>query len=83
MTKTKTTTGKLIAEFNKNASETVRVQLTEYDGKQLLDIRVWVQNDKGEYIPTRKGISLRVEQVRDLKDALEKVEHELEKSKFS
>jgi len=46
----KSTSPKLIAEFNKNASETIKVQLTEYDGKQLLDIRVWVQNDKGDFI---------------------------------
>jgi len=75
----KPTTPKLVAEFNKNASEVVRVQLTEYDGKQLLDIRVWVQNDKGDFIPTRKGITIRTEQVNSLKQAIEKAAEECEK----
>jgi len=80
MQKQKTQEPKLIAEFNKNAGEVVRIQLTEYDGKQLLDIRVWVQNDKGEFVPTRKGISLRIDLVDSLKVAIDKAVEEIEKS---
>ena len=79
MRKQKTLKPKLIAEFNKNASEVVRIQLTEYDGKQLLDIRIWVQNDKGDFIPTRKGITIRTEQVNSLKQAIEKAAEKCEK----
>jgi len=78
MRKPKTLKPELIAEFNKNASEVVRIQLTEYDGKQLLDIRVWVQNDKGEFIATRKGISLRIDLVHSLKEAILKAAKEIE-----
>lgn len=38
---TKSTSPKLIAEFDKNANEVVRVQLTTYENTNLLDIRVW------------------------------------------
>lgn len=77
---TKSTSPKLVGEFNKNANETIRVQLTEYDGKQLLDIRIWVQNDKGDFIPTHKGISLRLDLIDSLQDALLKAAEELEKA---
>jgi len=73
---------KLIHEFNKNSTEVVRIQLTEYDGKQLLDIRVWVQNDKGDFVPTRKGISIRVDQIDDLKEAIDKAAEEIEKNQL-
>ena len=81
MRKQKTLKPKLIAEFNKNASEVVRVQLSEYDGKQLLDIRVWVENNKGDSIPTRKGISLRIDQVEALKEAIDKAAEEVKSEK--
>lgn len=79
MTKPKTLKPKLISEFNKNASEVVRVQLTEYQGKQLLDIRVWVLQEGADAIPTKKGLCLKVEQVGDLKEAIDKAAKEIKK----
>jgi len=70
---------KLVGEFNKNANETIRVRFREYDGKQLLDLRVWVQNDKGNFVPTRKGLSLRLDLVDSLKEAILKAAAEIEK----
>lgn len=75
----KPTSPKLIAEFNKNSSEIIRVQLTTYENTNLLDIRAWIQSDKGNFIPTRKGLTLRVEQVDDLKQAIDKAAKEIEK----
>lgn len=72
---------KLIAQFNKNASEIVKVQLTEYDGRQLLDVRVWVLKNEKDYIPTKKGISLRLEQVGALRDAIVKAAKEIKSGK--
>ena len=81
MRKQKTLKPKLIAESNKNASEVVRVQLTEYDGRQLLDVRVWVLKNEKDYIPTKKGISLRLEQVGALRDTIVKAAKEVESEK--
>ena len=76
----KKSTPKLIYEFNKNASEVVRVQLVRYDNRELLDVRVWILKDGGDYIPTRKGIALRLEQVDSLKQAIDKAAQELERT---
>ena len=52
---------KLIAKFEKNASEEVWVQLREFRGHQLLDVRVHYRPDDGnEARPTKKGISISV-----------------------
>jgi len=51
----------LISKFEKNASEEVWVQLREFRGFQLLDIRVHYRpDDGGEARPTKKGISVSV-----------------------
>jgi hypothetical protein len=58
-------------EFTKNAREIVRVTPTVYEGHELIDIRVYVNNrSTGELGPTRKGIALNVDLVPELIDAL-------------
>jgi len=44
-------------EIRKNKSEVIRIQLKEYEGHKLVDIRVWYEDENGEYKPTKKGIS--------------------------
>ena len=80
MQKQKTQEPKLITEFNKNSTEVVKVQLTEFDGQQLLDVRVWAVRQGKEYVPTKKGITLRVEQIDDLKEAIDMAAEEIEKT---
>lgn len=54
------------AEIRKNAAETIRVRPTEYQGKDLLDVRVYYEDLLGEKRPTKKGLSLRPETWREL-----------------
>ena len=68
---------KLIASFAKNALEEVHVSLTEYRGRDLVDIRTYYTDDEGEKKPTKKGISLSVDLFLQLKDAVLKVEEVL------
>ena len=77
--KTNTKT-KIIGEFNKNSWEVVRVQFTDFKEQKLLDVRVWVLKDSGDYIPTKKGLSLKLEQVEDLKQVIDRAVTEIEKA---
>jgi hypothetical protein len=70
---------KLIAQFDKNASEEVRVQLREFRGHQLLDVRVYFRPDNGgEARPTKKGISVSVGLISKIQDAISKATEALE-----
>ena len=64
----------LIAQFEKNATEVVRVSLTEYRKRTLVDVRVYYSDDEGQYRPTKKGVSLSLEVYPDFKRALEALE---------
>ena len=64
----------LIAQFEKNATEVVRVSLTEYRGRKLVDVRVYYSDDEGQYHPTKKGVSLSVDVYPDFKRALMELE---------
>lgn len=63
--------GILIADLEKNATERTRVQLVTYNGRHLVDARVFTEyKSSGEIGPTKKGISVRVDQLDALIDAL-------------
>lgn len=63
----------VIAEFTKNRREMCRVALDNYQGVDLIDLRVTVQlsESSGIWTPTKKGLSLRVEQLPELIAALQ------------
>ena len=61
--------------FQKNKFEEVWVQIKEFKGYDLLDIRVYTSvRDGEEKIPTGKGISLNVSHFNDLKKAVAELE---------
>ena len=72
---------KLIASFEKNKFEEVRVQIKEFKGYDLLDIRVYTSPKEGEEkVPTGKGLSLNVAHFYDLKKAILMAEEALRQS---
>lgn len=58
--------GRVVAEAKKNQKEVVRVETAEYQGHDLFAIRVYTVNGdpvggKGDYYPSKKGITLRLD----------------------
>jgi len=64
----------LIAQWNRTSSEAVRVQLCQYNGTSLIEVRIYWRNHEGEYRPSRKGISLGLKHLPALADALAQAE---------
>jgi Transcriptional Coactivator p15 (PC4) len=55
---------KTVATFAKNSREQVRVALTEFHGRQLIDMRVFWSPDGGvSWSPGKKGLALGVEKL--------------------
>jgi hypothetical protein len=71
------TEGVVIAEFEKNAREVVKVRLTRYAGRDLVDIRAWYEGDDGAFHPG-KGIALRRDLLPELRKALAAAEEAAE-----
>jgi hypothetical protein len=62
----------IIAEIDKGKGEVIRVEVSEFKGKKLLNIRVWYTDAQGEKKPTQKGITVAPESYEELKLAIEK-----------
>ena len=61
---------KLIETIPKNAREEIRISLTEYQGHDLCDVRVYAEPYSGdEWVATKKGVSLSVAKLSALIEA--------------
>ena len=69
-----------VASFQKNSGEEVRAQLTNYKGYDLIDLRVFAIKQDGEAIATRKGLTLNVDLLPELKKAILALEEALNKA---
>lgn len=61
----------VICEIEKNVRENIRSTLTVFKGRELLDVRVYVKNKDGELVPTKKGITLRLDTWREILPVLQ------------
>lgn len=63
-----------IAIIPKNAREELRISLDEFNGHELLNLRIWFHTGDGEMRPTKKGVALKVALLPELLAALVEAE---------
>lgn len=67
-------TDKLVAAFQKNSREQVHVRLKEFEGHELIDIRIWYPDrETEEWKPSSKGIAISTELYDALVEAVNRV----------
>jgi len=66
-----------IGQIAKTPTLKTIVRIIEFKGKNYVDARQFFMNDKGEWIATKKGISVRIDQLSDFITLLEKAEASL------
>ncbi|MDI9368256.1 MAG: transcriptional coactivator p15/PC4 family protein [Thermotogota bacterium] len=59
-----------MTDIKRNDTEIVRVSKREFKGHEFLDLRIYYQDDEGDYKPTKKGITINPKLVDELIDAL-------------
>lgn len=58
--------------IEKNKREQIRIEVNEFRGQDLVDIRIYYQDqDSGEWKPSKKGIAFRVELLPEVIEALQ------------
>jgi hypothetical protein len=65
-----------VAVIRKNALEEIRVEFSEFNGHDLINIRVWAEPRNGgtDRIPTKAGIACNVRLLPELIEALQQAE---------
>ncbi len=68
----------IIKDIKKNNNEIIRIEISEFKGRELINIRIWYQSidaASGDivYKPTPKGVTLNVSEFKELQDGVEKL----------
>lgn len=68
----------IIKDIKKNNNEIIRIEVSEYKGRDLINIRIWYQSiDAGSgdlvYKPTPKGVTLNISEFEELRDGVDKL----------
>jgi hypothetical protein len=69
---------KLISKFRKNTFEEIQISAREFQGRQLVDIRIFVGPRGQETKPTKKGIAIPIELYGEFGKAIDNLEEILE-----
>ena len=72
----------VISEFPKNKTEDFRLSLTEYQGHNLIDFRIYFKDKEGESKPTKKGVTVNVKLFPQLKQAIMDAENILKEKEM-
>lgn len=65
----------VIATIPKNSQQEIRVSLENYQGHDLLNMRVWFQSQDGDMRPGKQGLAIRLALLPDLTRALQEAEN--------
>jgi hypothetical protein len=58
--------------IQKNATTQIRVQLTQYNSTEFVDVRNWVKGkNRNEYIPTKQGITIPPDRIDEIVSAIQ------------
>ena len=68
----------LIKDIQRNSSEIIRIEVSEFKGKELINIRIWYvagrdMDGNDIYKPTQKGVALNISEFKELQDGVEKL----------
>lgn len=67
----------IIGEIQKTGTDKIIVTVKEFKGKTYVDVRNFFENDAGEMIPTKKGVSLTPENLDELIQILNEAKKKL------
>lgn len=68
---------RIIAQIVKSDTTIARVSLSDYKGKNYLNLREWYTKDKKQWYPSNKGIAFEFDKVGEVVTAVEKAEEEV------
>lgn len=73
----------LIGEIAKSSIEKIMVNLSEYKGYTFIDVRVYFEDDTGEWKPTKKDITVAPDKIDELIELLRKSQIEIKEVKIN
>ena len=55
-----------IGVVEKSSMDQIRVAIRFFENKRYIDVRTFIKDDRGQWLPTKKGITLQPDTLREL-----------------
>ena len=69
----------LIGEIERSDTEQLRVECSNYRGRDFVSVRIYYLADNGEWRPTKKGVTVKPDKIDELIDLLTQAKEKLPK----
>jgi hypothetical protein len=63
-------------ELERNETERLIIESSEYKGRELVSLRIYFLSKENEWLPTKKGVTFRRDQLDEVLEALKKIGNE-------
>ena len=67
----------LIKDIQRNSKEIIRIEVSEFKGRELINLRIWFADRDASgndiYKPTQKGVALNITEFAELKDGIDRL----------
>lgn len=67
----------VITEWKRNKREVGRLTIEEFDGREIVHLRVWALDTQGALVPTKRGITIPLDQLAQTRKGLRQVEKDI------
>lgn len=64
----------IVGEMEKGWNEKIIFSVSEFKGKNYANIRIYYEDDEGEWKPTKKGVTVSLDTFQEFKENLERLE---------
>ena len=59
----------VVVEMDKGRNERIVFSLSEFKGKSYADVRIYYEDDEGEWKPTKKGVTIALDEVEKTRES--------------
>ena len=64
--------------MKKNSFQQIRLHADEYNGHPFIDVRIYTKGEEGKYYPTRQGLAVPRDRIKDFANLVEECCRQLE-----
>lgn len=63
-------------EIERNPTERIFIEDSEYKGQQLVSLRIYFLSKEDEWLPTKKGVTFKKDQLDEVLEALTQIKNQ-------
>jgi hypothetical protein len=72
----------VVGEMEKGWNEKILFSVSEFKGKKYADIRIYYEDDEWEWKPTKKGVTVNLENFQNFRERVEELERFLQEKGY-